>query len=124
MRIMKVTAQHARYCGHTFSAANLEYIRQLITENPAASRAQLSRLICVELVWMHENGRPKEMSCRVAMLRRQADGVLQLPPPRNSNHNGKPYLRRTAQAEPGTPIRADRTACAGGDTAALGQHTH
>ena len=95
---MKVTAQHARYCGRAFSAADLAHMRQLITANPTASRAQLSRLVCVELGWMREDGRPKEMSCRVAMLRMQADGVLQLPPPRNGNHNGKPYLRRTAQA--------------------------
>ncbi len=107
MRARKVAAEHARYCGRTFSAADLKHIRQLITENPTASRAQLSRLVCVKLGWMRENGRPKEMSCRVAMLRMQDDGVLQLPPPRNGNHNGKPYLRRTTQAEPGRPIRAD-----------------
>jgi hypothetical protein len=46
------------------------------------------------------------MSCRVAMLRMQADGLLQLPPPRNGNHNGKPWRRRTAQAEPEGALRA------------------
>jgi hypothetical protein len=65
------------------------------------------------------------MSCRVAMLRMQAGGVLQLPPPRNSNHNGKPFLRHTAQAEPGTPLRADRLRALGArDTATLDQHAH
>ena len=34
------------------------------------------------------------------MLRMQDDGLIQLPPPRNGNNNGKPYLRRTPQAEP------------------------
>jgi hypothetical protein len=47
------------------------------------------------------------MSCRVAMLRMQTDGLLQLPPPRNGNHNGKPWHRRTVLAEPDTPLRAD-----------------
>jgi hypothetical protein len=34
------------------------------------------------------------------MLRMQDDGLIQLPPPRNGNNNGKPYRRRTPQAEP------------------------
>jgi len=40
------------------------------------------------------------MSCRVAMLRMQDDGLIVLPPPRNGNNNGKPYHRRTLFAEP------------------------
>lgn len=40
------------------------------------------------------------MSCRVALLRMQEDGLLQLPPPRNGNNNGKPYRCRTQLAEP------------------------
>ena len=46
------------------------------------------------------------MSCRVAMLRMQDDGLLQLPSPRNGNNNGKPYLRRTLQAEPAPLLEA------------------
>ena len=46
------------------------------------------------------------MSCRVAMLRMQDDRLLQLPPPRNGNNNGKPYLRRTLWAEPAAPLEA------------------
>jgi len=38
------------------------------------------------------------MSCRVAILRMQKDEHIQLPAPRQSN--GKPYQRRTPQAEP------------------------
>jgi hypothetical protein len=41
---------------------------------------------------MRPDGQSKEMSCPVAMLR---NGLLQLPPPRNGNNNGKPYQRRT-----------------------------
>jgi hypothetical protein len=47
------------------------------------------------------DGRLKDMSCRVAMLRMQEDGLIRLPPPRNGNGNGRPYRRRTPQAEPG-----------------------
>ncbi len=88
-----------RYCGREFSAADLSSIRNLIAGYPTATRAHLSRLVCEQLDWRRGDGRLKDMSCRVAMLRMQADALLQLPPPRNGNNNGKPYLRRTQQAE-------------------------
>jgi uncharacterized protein DUF4338 len=95
-----------RYCGRPFTSSELQGIRQLIADNPAATRAHLSRLVCERLGWRCHNGRLKDMNCRVAMLRMQDDGLLQLPPPRNGNNNGKPYLRRTRQAEPETPLLA------------------
>ncbi len=95
-----------RYCGREFSAADLSLIRQLIAVRPTATRALLSRLVCEQLKWRRTDGRLKDMSCRVAMLRMQDDGLLQLPPPRNGNNNGKPYLRRTPQAEPTSPLNA------------------
>jgi hypothetical protein len=95
-----------RYCGREFPAADLASIRQLIADHPTATRARLSRLVCEQLDWRRDGGRLKDMSCRVAMLRMQDGGFLQLPPPRNGNNNGKPYLRRTLLAEPGTPLLA------------------
>ncbi|MFQ5506478.1 MAG: DUF4338 domain-containing protein [Planctomycetota bacterium] len=95
-----------RYCGREFPAADLASIRQLIADHPTATRARLSRLVCAQLDWRRDDGRLKDMSCRVAMLRMHAGGFLQLPPPRNGNNNGKPYLRRTLLAEPGTPLLA------------------
>ena len=91
-----------RYCGREFSATDISSIRDLIAAQPTATRARLSRLVCEKLNWRRGDGRLKEMSCRVAMLRMQDDALLQLPPPRNGNNNGKPYLRRTRQAEPGS----------------------
>ncbi|MFQ5381497.1 MAG: DUF4338 domain-containing protein [Dehalococcoidia bacterium] len=95
-----------RYCGREICAAELSSIRQLIEDHPTATRARLSRLVCELLDWRREDGRLKDMSCRVAMLRMQDDGFVQLPPPRNGNNNGKPYLRRTAQAEPARLLEA------------------
>ena len=93
-----------RYCGRPFTTTEVQGIRQLIVDHPAATRARLSRLVCEQLGWRRDNGRLKDMSCRVAMLRMQDDGLLQLPPPRNGNNNGKPYLRRTRLAAPQTPL--------------------
>ena len=72
-----------RYCGRDFSNQELALIRQLISENPSASRAVLSRLTCQALHWYKIDGGLKEMSCRVAMLRMHDDGLIKLPPPRH-----------------------------------------
>ena len=72
-----------RYCGRDFSNQELALIRQLISENPSASRAVLSRLTCQALDWYKIDGGLKEMSCRVAMLRMHDDGLIKLPAPRH-----------------------------------------
>lgn len=92
--------QSKRYCGRDFSGSEIAFVRTLIADQPTASRAQLSRLVCKHLNWRRPDGRLKDMSCRVAMLRMQNDQLIELPPPRNGNNNGKPYRRRTQQAEP------------------------
>lgn len=73
-----------RYCGRTFMACEFELIRALIAQSPPPSRAQLSRDVCERLDWRRPDGRLKDMSCRVALLRMQADGLISLPPPRNA----------------------------------------
>jgi len=91
----------SRYSGRKFTPTELASIRKLIANNPLAHRAALSRLVCHMLNWRRPaDGVLKEMSCRVAMLRMQADGLIQLPPPLTTNGNGKAYRRRTLQAEP------------------------
>lgn len=93
-----------RYCGRDFSAAEVEQILGIIGEDPARTRWAISQRVCEVLGWRKADGGLKEMSCRVALLRMQADGVVQLPAPRRRNGNGKGYARRTAQAAPGEPM--------------------
>lgn len=80
---LSATATHKpsrkRYSGRDFSEQELVSIRALIAGHPHSSRAALSRLTCQLLQWFKANGELKEMSCRVAMLRLQADGLIQLP---------------------------------------------
>jgi hypothetical protein len=70
------------YSGRYFTSEEITQIRRLIEEDPSRSRAQLSRLVCKMFAWYKPDGGLKEMSCRVAMLRMQRDGLIQLPPPR------------------------------------------
>lgn len=91
------------YCGRNFSALERSEIRQLITDHPECHRADLSRLVCRMLQWYKPDGGLKEMSCRVAMLRMQADGLINLPPPRRA----KAALRTitaTSATNPQKPI--------------------
>lgn len=89
-----------RYCGRLLTDGEVDRIRRLVAETTGANRAQLSRIVCEQLGWRRGDGRLKEMSCRVAMLRMQDDGLIELPSPRNGNGNGRAYSRRTARAEP------------------------
>jgi hypothetical protein len=72
------------YCGRPFDSSDLELIRALIAASPPLNRARLSREVCERLNWRRADGRLKDMSCRVALLRMQADGLITLPPPRNA----------------------------------------
>ncbi len=69
-----------RYCGRDFTEQELEQIRQLIAQQPHRNRTELSRLVCRLLGWYKVDGGLKAMSCRVAMLRMQDDGLIRLPP--------------------------------------------
>lgn len=73
-----------RYCGHVFTSSDIELIRALLASVPTLTRAGLSREVCERLNWRRADGRLKDMSCRVALLRMQADGLITLPPPRNA----------------------------------------
>lgn len=70
-----------RYCGKNWSAEDIERIRLLIKGSPAARRAELSRMVCAAFSWHSPNGKPKEMSCKVVMLRMYRDGLIALPAP-------------------------------------------
>jgi hypothetical protein len=86
-----------RYCGRLFSENELLAIHSLIAANPQATRAALSRIVCEYLNWRRIDGRLKDMTCRVAMLRMHDHGLITLPVPRNSNINGKAHLYVTKQ---------------------------
>jgi hypothetical protein len=95
-----------RYCGRVFTAEEIERVRALIAADPTRNRAQLSRLVCDELGWRRPDGRRRDMSCRVAMLRMHRDRVITLPPPLKGNGNGRHRPRLTSASDPRAPISA------------------
>ena len=98
-----------RYCGRPFTREEIALIRRLIAAEPRPNRAQLSRSVCEALDWTRPGGALKDMSCRVAMLRMEKDGLIMLPPPQNGNGNGAIRPSLTAASAPQQPV----TDCAG-----------
>jgi hypothetical protein len=70
----------ARFCGRDFSPGELEPVRAIIAQSQVC-RSQLARQVCQEFGWLNAQGRLKEMSCKVALLRMERAGLLVLPPP-------------------------------------------
>ena len=92
-----------RYCGRDFSESELALIRALIAEDSRRTRAELSRLACQALGWLKPDGGLKDMSCRVAMLRMQQDGLIQLPSPRCQRPQVR--IRASVDTDPQAPLR-------------------
>ena len=93
-----------RYCGRLFTAEEIQWIRSLTAAEPKRNRAQLSREVCDALGWLRPDGRRKDMSCRVAMLRMERDGLISLPPPGTGNGNGRHRPRFTSRSDPEFPV--------------------
>jgi hypothetical protein len=87
-------------CGRAFSATDLETIRSVIAARPQLNRRQIATQSCQLLRWIRADGRLKEMSCRVALLRLEKLGLIELPPPLGSNGNGKSYCASNTLAPP------------------------
>jgi Domain of unknown function (DUF4338) len=88
------------YCGRHFSAEDLTAIRELIEQNPNLKRTPLSRRICALFGWTQSNGALKAMTCRVALLRMQAEGLIKLPPSQNPKNGRRPPVPLTAATDP------------------------
>lgn len=88
-----------RYCGRDFSPEELEWIRRTCRQSEGITRKELSIRFCREMKWLKPDGGLKDMSCRVAMLRMDRDGVIRLPPPQGIHHKPRRYVLRTPLGE-------------------------
>lgn len=75
--------------GRSFGEVGLRLVRQELAGGEGASRAEIARRVCRRLGWRTPGGQLPEMSARVALLRLHRGGLVQLPPPRNGNANGR-----------------------------------
>ena len=72
-----------KVCGQEFTDTMIQTIQEKVNQEPIISRRALSRLVCEWLNWKSPNGKWKEMSARVALLRLEKWGKLTLPAPRH-----------------------------------------
>ena len=100
-------ASEWRYRGRVVTADELTFIRQLIAENPGASRRRLSEKLCEAWQWKQANGALRDMVCRGLLLMLHRAGEIELPPIRFQTLN--PFVRRAAPA----PMLIDMTPIAG-----------
>lgn len=86
-----------RYRSQVITAAQVEFIRQLIAEHPDATRRRLSLLLCEAWAWKQANGAPRDMVCRGLLLGLHRAGQIGLPPARSkgfspaARHGAKPW---------------------------------
>jgi hypothetical protein len=92
-----------RYCGRDFSPKELERIKSLIENNPKFNRTRLSVEVCRMFQWFKPDGKLKDMSCRVAMLRMDKDGLIRLPPSTRTKQPVKKIVF-TPVTDPQSPV--------------------
>jgi hypothetical protein len=87
-------------CGRTFSAEELELMRQIAREFAALGVTELARTICELLEWKRPNGGLKNHECRQLLERLQAQGWLTLPAVRRLGPRGPRRVRLTTRTDP------------------------
>jgi len=97
-----------KYRRRTVTSTDLEFIRRLISENPALSRRALSEKLCEAWNWRQANGALCAMVCRGLMLELHRTGLIELPPVRWVNPN--PLAHRHAERSKPVPVLVDQTA--------------
>src|SRR6266436_941283 len=100
-------ASEWRYRGRVVTADELTFSRQLIAENPGASRRKLSEKLCEAWQWKQANGALRDMVCRGLLLMLHRAGEIELPPIRFKTLN--PFVRRATPV----PMLIDTTPIVG-----------
>lgn len=85
--------------GRELSDADLAEIRQWRGEHPEWSRYQLSVVLAQRWQWRNAAGRLKDMAARTLLLKLQARGLIDLPPPLRRNGRRRAQAPGAAQTE-------------------------
>ena len=93
--------------GRVVTGSDLVFIRQLIADNPSASRRALSQKLCEAWNWRQANGALRDMVCRSLMLMLHRVGHIELPAVRQIPPN--PLARRGAERRRPIPALVDTT---------------
>lgn len=70
--------------GRLLTQKDIEWIRELIDNNPDWHRTRLSQEICTVWQWVNAAGQLKDMACRTMLLKLERRGYLNLPARRSA----------------------------------------
>ena len=65
--------------GRDFSEHILSRIRTRVLDDPTLTLSALPREVCGWMQWQGDDGRPKDVSCRVGLLKLNRRGLVELP---------------------------------------------
>jgi len=100
--------------GREFSAELLERISTEVRAHPGMSRSELSRRACDWLDWKGPECAPKQVSCRVALLRLHRRGLIELPKPQGE-------IPRASEMTCGNQAFSDSIGCSLAELGELGE---
>src|SRR5260370_28514757 len=86
--VQKVKTVPVVFCGRRFSAAEIELIREVVSDFGSLSLTEIARTICELLEWKRPNGRLKNHECRLLLEKLTAAALVNLPPLRESAPRG------------------------------------
>jgi len=92
------------FSGRTFSAAELELIRETVRDFSNLSLTELSKTICELLEWKRPTGKLKYEECRAFLEHLRDQGVLTLPGLRATAAPGPRYVVSTSQSDAQSPV--------------------
>ena len=90
--------------GRRLEPADIVRIRELIAGNPNWSRWRLSKALCAEWEWRNGSGRMKDMAARSLLVKLQAQGLIELPPRRQTASNRMLCRKVPRQSWDWTPV--------------------
>jgi len=90
--------------GKHFSISEIDLIKQIISDNQASSRRELSILISQQLDWRQPNGNLKDRACRDVLLRLEHKGIIHLPKPNYTLKTQTAGVKKVHFIEPSTEI--------------------
>jgi hypothetical protein len=105
--MMKSTAPTSpafTFCGRTFSADEIDMMRQIAADCSALGTTEIARTICELLDWKRPTGHLKNHECRQLLEQLAAEGRLQLPALRKVGPRGPRRIEWTPASDPQTEI--------------------
>lgn len=93
--------------GRRLSPQDIDFLSQLIKQNPSCSRRRLSIKLCHLWNWRNASGQIKDMAARAMMLKLDKLGYIKLPPRRQTPSNRMLAKRIDQVAHRTTAIECD-----------------